>query len=314
MKEIIERAVSNIFGIMFGYAVGLILYSSYFNFISQYGRESFLVSTSLIGLIISITLVELGKVRALKRNNLLRNEAITLIAHEMRTALTGTGWAIELVLSKYKDKMSAEDVGNLKTVLESIHTTVTHSVNLLDISTLDLNKLSLSLKWVPLGEIEKVFDEIIKGYLMQAEKEGMKTSCRVKLDQTKEVEVDILRVKIILQNLLENAVRYTSVALKKEIEIEINNNDKDMMIQVKDSGIGIPEAEQKKIFEEFYRASNARTKLSTGSGIGLYAVHQYVKAHKGTIRFESKENEGTTFSVSIPLKTRENIDEFMDKV
>ncbi len=313
MKEIIERLVTNIFGIALGYVVGLIIYSSNASIVMYNGPRFFLVSTSLIGLVVSIAIIELGKVRTLKRNNLLRNEAITLIAHEMRTGLTSTGWAIQMVLSKYADHMSEEDKVNLETVLESVHTTVTHSVNLLDISILDLNKLSLSLKWVPLGEIEKTFNEILKGYMMEAQKNGIKIVAEMKLDKDKEVEVDVLRLKIVLQNLLENAVRYT-IREKKEIEVSINNTDKDLMIKVSDSGIGIPEAEQKKIFNEFYRASNARVKLSTGSGIGLYACRQYVKAHRGEIRFESKENEGTTFYVSIPLKTRENINEFMEKV
>ncbi len=313
MKEIIERLITNIFGIVFGYVVGLLFYSSQMSFIQHYGSRFFLVSTSLIGLVISIAIIELGKVKNLKKNNLLRNEAITLIAHEMRTGLTSTGWAIQMVLSKYANQMSSEDKENLETVLESIHTTVTHSVNLLDISILDLNKLSLSLKWAPLSEIEKIFNEILKGYIMESEKNGIKTTVNMVLDKDKEVEVDMLRLKIVLQNLLENAVRYT-IREKKEIEVLINNTDKDLMIKVADSGIGIPPAEQAKIFNEFYRASNARSKLSTGSGIGLYACMQYVRAHKGTIRFESKENEGTTFYVSIPLKTRENINEFMQKV
>ncbi len=87
-----------------------------------------------------------------------------------------------------------------------------------------------------------------------------------------------------------------------------------MLISVSDTGIGIPESEQEKIFGEFYRASNARVKLSSGSGIGLYTCAQYVQAHRGTIRFESKENVGTTFFITIPLKTIADVNEFLNKI
>ena len=114
-------------------------------------------------------------------------------------------------------------------------------------------------------------------------------------------------------NLLENAIQYT-INEKKLVEVNIDNTAKNLNIKVADTGIGIPKGEQKKIFDEFYRASNARVKLQTGSGIGLYACAQYVKAHKGTIKFDSKENEGTTFYITIPLKTEVNINEFMEKI
>ena len=99
-----------------------------------------------------------------------------------------------------------------------------------------------------------------------------------------------------------------------EIKVDIENTDESMNIVVSDNGIGIPIEEQEKIFEEFYRASNARDKVSSGSGIGLYMCDQYVKAHHGTMRFESKENVGTTFYISIPLKTTANVNEFLNKI
>jgi len=313
MKEIISRLAYNIFGLAFGYIVGRILLSAHIDFIERGGSDFFLLSTSLIGLIVSIALVEFDQVRTLKTNNLLRNEAISLISHEMRTGLTSAGWAIESVLQKYSDKMAEDDKMNLKTVMDSIHTTVIHSVNLLDISVLDLNKLSLSLKWMTLGEIEEIFNQMQKGYIMQAEKRGITFTYNITLDKDRQIEADLLRLKIILQNLLENAFQYT-INEKKLIELTVTNTNNNLEIKISDSGIGIPAGEQEKIFGEFFRASNARTKIPTGSGIGLHACAQYVKAHRGTIRFESKENEGTTFYVTIPLKTKENIDEFMKKV
>jgi signal transduction histidine kinase len=79
------------------------------------------------------------------------------------------------------------------------------------------------------------------------------------------------------------------------------------LFSVTDTGIGIPQEEQKKIFNKFYRASNARQKISKGTGIGLYLSKFFVDTHKGRIGFDSKEGQGTTFYFSLPLtgKTEE---------
>lgn len=85
-------------------------------------------------------------------------------------------------------------------------------------------------------------------------------------------------------------------------------------MKVTDTGMGIPIEEQENIFSAFFRASNARRKQSTGSGIGLHMCYQYVKVHHGTIRFESTEGKGTTFYITIPLKTSADVKEFMEKM
>ncbi|MDO8659604.1 MAG: HAMP domain-containing sensor histidine kinase [Candidatus Parcubacteria bacterium] len=313
MKKTIEQVLSYLLGLILGSISGFIIWSLHLTFLKNEDPYEIVSITTLIGLIISIAVVEFRKAQLMRKSNSVRNEAIALITHEMRTGLTSTGWAIQLVLQKYSDKISDEDKTNLEILLESIHTTIRHSVNLLDISILDLSKLSLSLEWTSLEKIEEVLNEVINEYTMGANKKNIILTSHVKLDKEKQVEVDILRLRIILGNLLENSLQYT-LNDKKTIDVQINNTNKDLNITVSDPGIGIPRNEQKKIFEEFYRASNARAMLPTGSGIGLYACMQYVKAHRGTIRFKSKENEGATFYVTIPLKTAENVDEFMEKI
>ncbi len=313
MKKLIEQILSYFLGIILGSILGFILWSIHLNLLKSENPYEIVSVTSLIGLIISISITEFQKAQLMRKSNAVRNEAIALITHEMRTGLTSTGWAMQLVLQKYGDKLSTEDKINLEVLLDSIHTTIRHSVNLLDISILDLSKLSLSLEWTSLEKIEEVLNEVINEYTVGAVKKGITLTSHIKLDREKEVEVDILRLRIILGNILENSIQYT-LNDKKLINVQITNTDKDLNITVSDTGIGILTNEQKKIFEEFYRGSNARAILPTGSGIGLYACMQYVKAHRGTIHFQSKENEGSTFYVTIPLKTQENINEFMEKI
>ena len=106
-------------------------------------------------------------------------------------------------------------------------------------------------------------------------------------------------VKIVLHNLLSNAAKYTPergmVVFKTKLE-----KDRLLFI-VRDSGWGIPADEQEKIFSQFYRAENIKTKEAGGIGLGLYMSKLLLKAINGKIWFASRENEGTTFYLSLPL-------------
>jgi len=306
MNEVVEQIISYVLGAV----LGILILALYLRYLGKESSTSIFFIASLIGILVSVAFVEYKNAKSLKKNNLVRNETIALITHEMRTGLTSASWVIQLILQKYNDSMSSEDKSSLNAVLESIHTTVMHSVNLLDISVLEIGKLSLSLEWVPLSKLEKMFSEILARYSVGANKKGIELIYSIKLDNAKQAEIDTVRLRIILENLLANAIQYT-VKDKKMINIEIENTPKALTLKVQDTGIGIPKAEEKKIFKEFYRASNARAELPTGSGIGLYICKQYVKAHHGSIYFESKENEGATFFVSVPLKSETNVGDFL---
>ena len=237
-------------GLILGSISGFIVWSLHLTLLKNEDPYEIVSITTLIGLIITIVVIEFKKAKLLEKNNSVRNEAIALITHEMRTGLTSTGWAIQLVLQKYSDKISTEDKVNLEVVLESIHTTIRHSVNLLDISILDLSKLSLSLEWISLEKIEGVLSEVIKEYTVGAVKKNITLTSHIKLDKEKQVEVDILRLRIILGNLLENSIQYT-INEKKLLNVQITNTNKDLNITVSDTGIGIPSSEQKKYLKNF---------------------------------------------------------------
>lgn len=271
----------------------------------------------LIGLLVAMVIVEYRHQSSLKKNMAIRDETVALITHEMRTSLTSTGWAIGMVLKKYATAINAEDTQLLKGVVDSIHTTVMHSVNLLDVSLLDIGKLSISLEWTKLSKVEIMIKELLEKYDMGAASHHITLQKDIHIDGERMAEIDMLRLRIVLENLLENAVQYTAedkTTADKNISVKVKTDEGRLHISVQDNGIGIPEVEKEKIFSEFYRASNARKKLSTGSGIGLYTSANYVKAHHGEIHFESKEGVGTTFFISIPLKTQADVNGFLKQI
>lgn len=104
---------------------------------------------------------------------------------------------------------------------------------------------------------------------------------------------------MIIQNLLSNALKYT---VKGGVIISISKEKEDILIKVADTGLGIPKEQHDKIFQKLFRADNVRETDTEGTGLGLYIIKSILDNTGGTIRFESVQNKGTTFFVTIPLK------------
>jgi two-component system phosphate regulon sensor histidine kinase PhoR len=314
MKSLTERIIAYILGGLLGTAIGLTIVSFKMPMLDEPGMSTIVVAImTIIGLLGSIIIIESYTENLMEKNNEIRDETVALITHEMRTALTSTGWAIDMVLKKYATALSADDAIMLKDSLGSIHQTVMHSVNLLDVSLLDIGKLNISLEWTTLDRVELMFREVVEKYQLGASKHDVKLTGSVTLDANCKAEVDMMRLRIVLENLIENALQYIGTGTK-EITVTVTNDAKNMKLVVKDTGIGIPEKEKEKIFSEFYRASNARKALGSGSGIGLYTCCRYIKAHRGTLAFDSKEGEGTTFYATVPLNTVADVDGLLKKI
>jgi signal transduction histidine kinase len=112
-------------------------------------------------------------------------------------------------------------------------------------------------------------------------------------------EVDEVKLSLAISNLIENAIKYNKP--DGWVRVSLNADHRYFFIKVSDSGIGIPEDAQDLIFERFFRVDKARSRESGGTGLGLAITRNVVQMHRGAIRVYSKEGEGTTFNVRIPL-------------
>ena len=106
--------------------------------------------------------------------------------------------------------------------------------------------------------------------------------------------------EIILQNLITNGIKY-SKENEGVVQVNLKNDEKNLILTVKDNGYGIPAAQQKRVFEKLFRADNIRTLDTQGTGLGLYIVKSILDAVNGTVSFISKEGKGTEFTVTLPL-------------
>jgi signal transduction histidine kinase len=119
--------------------------------------------------------------------------------------------------------------------------------------------------------------------------------------------VDVEKIKLAVQNLIENAIKYTPN--RGSIEVNLRANKKEVELSVKDTGVGIPEDQKSRIFTKFFRGSNVVRIDTEGSGLGLFISKNIIEAHGGRIWFDSEEGVGTTFYFTLPVK--EEFGEFM---
>lgn len=116
------------------------------------------------------------------------------------------------------------------------------------------------------------------------------------------VEGDEMKLSLALSNVIENGIKYTNN--DGDVKVTIDSDNQNAVITVKDTGIGISEQEHPMIFDRFYRVDKTRDRDTGGTGLGLSITHKTVLLHNGTVRVYSKENEGTTFVIKLPLYKR----------
>ena len=106
-------------------------------------------------------------------------------------------------------------------------------------------------------------------------------------------------ISSVFSNLLENAVKYLGTGT--DVGLGVFERGKDVLVQVKDNGLGIPNSEKKKVLTKFYRVGNEDTRQTKGTGLGLYIVSEVVRAHKGTVKIEDNSPQGTVFTICLPF-------------
>jgi len=223
----------------------------------------------------------------------LKTRFISLASHEFRTPLGGILTSASL-LKKYTDQKNKDALKHITT----IKSMVKHLNNILE----DF----LSLERLDTGNIQykfSVFDinELLLEIIEKANyitKKGQKIEYPI-CEKCPKIYQDKKIIQIIITNILFNAIKYSPK--KSNIAISITANE-DISIEISDNGIGIPEKDEKLIFKRFYRGSN--TANIQGTGIGLNIVKANIESLGGDISFVSKEYEGTTFTLKIPLDAR----------
>jgi two-component system sensor histidine kinase VicK len=166
---------------------------------------------------------------------------------------------------------------------------------LLNVSRLELGTIAVEPELVNIIQIAKTCIKELKPLILEK-----KLVLNQKYDKSVTfVRADPKLLTIIFQNLLSNSVKYTKSG--GSISLTTNSKNKNLLITLSDTGIGIPRDQQREIYEKLYRADNAKKMDPDGSGLGLYIVKEIVRYTGGKLWFESDEGNGTTFYIRLPL-------------
>lgn len=229
-----------------------------------------------------------------KRIDRMKTEFVSVSAHQLRTPLSAIKWALETLLKK---KLTSEQKEIVKEAYESNKRMLILVDNLLDVVRIEEGRY---LQKLVLSDFEKIVQSVIKYYQEEIRKKRIKFEFRVLSEKLPKIKVDPEKIFLVIQNLLDNAIRYTLPGGMVTITLEASQ--KDIQFSIEDSGIGIPKDQQGNIFEKFFRGSNAVRMKTEGNGLGLFIAKNIIEAHKGKIWFRSEEGKGTTFYFTLPLK------------
>lgn len=228
-----------------------------------------------------------------KELNALKSRFISMVSHEFRTPLTVIRTSTELI-EQYGHLAPASKRKEYFQRIRTAIRTMTHLMeDVLTIGKAEAGKLALE----PTGLNLVKFCQDLTDELQVSLGKLQQIHFLIHGDCPATVNVDPKLLRSILTNLLSNAIKYSSPSSR--IEFDLYCSDQAATFQIQDHGIGIPVADQPKLFETFHRAQNAAD--IRGTGLGLAIVKQCVELHQGKIRFASEEGVGTTFYVEIPL-------------
>lgn len=226
-----------------------------------------------------------------------RTHFMLQVAHNLRAPLSAALSMLDLVSEGYLGAVTDEQVENLSRIedrLRSLHQTVG-----------DLLTIARTRDWtreipdvvVSLTDLARHTEETFEG---EAERKNVRFSVVASTDLP-HVDSGTDLLEQVMENLVSNAIKYTPEGGEVEVRFERHGPD-EIRITVRDTGIGIPADEQGRLFDEFFRASNAKRLTASGTGLGLALVRQTVDRHAGRIHLSSAEDEGTSVVVEIPVR------------
>ena len=223
----------------------------------------------------------------------LKDEFVALVSHELRTPLTSITGYLELVLED-SGELSEEQRRFLEIVERNSRRLLRVVGDLLFVAQVESGKLALERENVDLATVAA---ESVETFRPTAE--GKEVELVLETAPLPRLRGDRARLGQLLDNLVSNAVKFTPQGGR--VHVTIGRVRDDALVVVTDTGIGVPQGEQRHVFERFFRSSTAQERAIGGTGLGLAIARAIVEAHGGGIDFASVESEGTTFRVRLPL-------------
>ncbi len=239
---------------------------------------------------------DVSKVKAVDR---MKTEFLSIASHQLRTPLSAVKWFGRMLLDGDAGKLSKEQKKYVEQINQSNDREIQRVNALLNVSRIESGRIVVTPKET---DFYQLIDSVISELSVGIENEKKKISfSRPKRDLMINIDPDL--IQHVLSNLISNALRYSASGQIVRVEVEIEG--KIVKVSVVDKGIGIPEEQQQRVFDKFFRATNALKVVTDGSGLGLYLVKTIILSSGGQVGFISEENKGSTFWFTLPLSGME---------
>lgn len=223
----------------------------------------------------------------------LKNNFLSMMSHDLKTPLARIQGMADIALAN-SENFEPEQKTAVQTIRKSAEELTEFISSILDLSRVESQKIKLNLQS---RDINRILEDTIKKYEYLAQQKNIEII--PELDTLFSVKIDADLMKQVFSNLIENAIKYSPT--NSRILVTSEEDEGQIIVQVADQGIGITENEIRHIFTKFYRTKHVKNSPIKGSGLGLYLAKYFVELHKGQITVESLPQQGSTFTVNLPM-------------
>jgi len=255
-----------------------------------------LIVSILTAILFSIAFIITRSFERLAEASRMKSEFISIISHQLRSPLSNLKWAIELLMSGRLGKIEEKQTEYFRILKENSSRMAELVSDLLTVSRIETATLPLKKQEIFLPNLNK---ELISEFEPFAKASNVEIKFKFQKDLLK-ILVDPSQIKQVIENLLDNAIRY--IKDRGKVEISLEKKNKKLYFEIRDNGVGIPKEDQKYIFQKFFRSENILRYQTQGSGLGLYISKAIIEKSGGKIGFKSEENKGSTFWFTLPTK------------
>lgn len=234
-----------------------------------------------------------------------KSKFVSVTTHQLRTPLAGIKWTFNMLQTGQLGPITSDQKEFIDKGVESTQKMIQIVNDLLHIN-LSEEGIADALRFEPV-DISALIEEVAAEFFSPAGSKKINLSVQKPAGALPPIMADRGKIKMALENLVDNAIKYTPTAGQVTVVISdknLNSANAGLEIMVRDSGIGIAEKDKSKIFQKFFRSAGAVSAEPDGSGLGLYIVKDIVEKHAGSVWFESEINKGTTFHLTLPLKQK----------
>lgn len=235
-----------------------------------------------------------------KKLNVIKNDFINNMTHEFKTPIATISLAVD-ALKNPKVVGSPEKLTYFSNIIKEENQRMNRQVEtILKSALMDRQEIQLNKK--PL-HLHKIIEDVADNFVLRLQEKGGDMEIHLNAE-TDLIEGDEVHINNLVNNLLDNAVKYSKENVPPHISLSTSSNAKKFILRIEDNGIGMTRETVKRIFEKFYRAHTGNIHNVKGFGLGLSYVKTVIEGHEGTIKPESTLGKGSVFTIELPLKEK----------